>query len=141
MVRPGQGSRPLTLAPRVRPGEKSRVGRFLPTLRTRAMTSKTAIAVTADPAGDLAFDVLVREAGGESRHRVTVSPDDAARFSRLGADPARAVEAAMTFLLDREPKESILGAFDIGVIRRYFPDFDDAFPAYLAGNGVAGGST
>ena len=94
------------------------------------MTSQ--IAVTADPAGDLAFEVVVREAGGESRHRVTVSPEDAARFSRLGADPARAVEAAMTFLLDREPKELILGSFDISVIRRYFPGFDKAFPTYLA---------
>ena len=38
----------------------------------------------------------------------------------------------MRFLTDREPKEAILSAFDIGVIRRYFPDFDDAFPGYLA---------
>ena len=38
----------------------------------------------------------------------------------------------MRFLLDREPKESILGAFDMGVIRRYFPEFDDALPGYLA---------
>ena len=70
---------------------------------------------------------------------MTVSDEDAARFSKLGADPARAVEAAMAFLLDREPKESILGAFDISVIRRYFPEFDEAFPAYLArGGGEAG---
>ena len=38
----------------------------------------------------------------------------------------------MRFLTDREPKEAILSAFDIRVIRRYFPDFDDAFPGYLA---------
>jgi len=38
----------------------------------------------------------------------------------------------MAFVLDREPKEAILGAFDIAVIRRYFPEFDEAFPAYLA---------
>ena len=38
----------------------------------------------------------------------------------------------MRFLTDREPKEAILSAFDIGVIRRYFPDFDNAFPGYLA---------
>lgn len=99
------------------------------------MACKTAIVVAASPSDKLAFDVAVREAGGESRHRVTVSPGDAARFSKLGADPARAVEAAMAFLLDREPKESILGAFDIGAIRRYFPEFDKAFPAYLARSG------
>jgi hypothetical protein len=37
----------------------------------------------------------------------------------------------MRFLLDREPKESILSTFDMRVVRRYFPEFDDAFPGYL----------
>ena len=96
------------------------------------MSSKTAIVVSADSAGELTFDVVLRDANGETRRRVTVSADDAARFAALGADPARAVAAAMAFLLDREPKESIIGAFDITDIRRYFPEFDKAFPAYLA---------
>jgi hypothetical protein len=97
------------------------------------------IVVSASSAGKLTFDVVVRESRGESRHRVTVSPRDAAWFAKLGADPARAAEAAMAFLLDREPKESILGAFDINVIRGYFPEFDKAFPAYLASSvGEAG---
>ena len=38
----------------------------------------------------------------------------------------------MRFLIDREPQEAILSAFDIRVIRRYFPEFDDAFPDYLS---------
>ena len=38
----------------------------------------------------------------------------------------------MAFLLDREPKEAILRVFDISVIRRYFPDFDAAFPASIS---------
>ena len=38
----------------------------------------------------------------------------------------------MRFLLDREPKESILSAFDMRVVQRYFPEFEDAFPGYLA---------
>ncbi len=79
----------------------------------------------------MAFDVAVREASGEPRHRVTDSPDDAARFSKVGADPVRVVEAAMAFVLDCEPKESIPGGFDISVIRRYFPEIDTAFLAYL----------
>jgi hypothetical protein len=37
----------------------------------------------------------------------------------------------MLFLIDREPKESILSAFDMRVVRRYFAEFDDAFPGYL----------
>ena len=98
--------------------------------------SDAAISVIADPASALTFDVVVRDASGESRHRVTIEAGDAARWARLGAEPAHCVEAAMRFLLDREPKESILGAFDMSVIRRYFPDFDDAFPGYLARPGA-----
>ncbi len=95
-----------------------------------------AISVLAAPAGALAFDVVVRDAGGESLHKVTIGAADAARWASLGAEPAHCVETAMRFLLDREPKESILGAFDISVIRRYFPEFDDAFPRYLARSGA-----
>ncbi len=34
--------------------------------------------------------------------------------------------------LRSEPKELIFAAFDIDVIRRYFPAFDDALPSDLA---------
>jgi hypothetical protein len=40
--------------------------------------------------------------------------------------PERCLEAA--FLLDREPKESILGRFDAAVISRYFPEFERELP-------------
>ena len=89
------------------------------------------VSVTPDPARALTFDVVVRDRLGQSRHRVTMRADDAGLWAKLGADPSRCVEAAMRFLLDREPKESILSAFDMSVIRRYFPEFDDAFPGYL----------
>ena len=63
---------------------------------------------------------------------MTVPAGDASRWAELGAQPPTGVEAAMRFLLDREPKESILAAFDIDVIRRYFPEFDEALPVYLS---------
>jgi hypothetical protein len=94
--------------------------------------SNLAISVIPDPTRALAFDVIIGDAGGESRHRVTMSAEVAAAFAKLGADPRHCVEAAMRFLTDREPKEAILSEFDIQVIRRYFSDFDDAFPNYLA---------
>jgi len=94
--------------------------------------SDVAISVIPVPGRALTFDVVVGDARGESRHRVTISAEDAARWAKLGADPSHCVEAAMRFLTDREPKEAISSAFDIRVIRRYFPDFDDAFPGYLA---------
>ena len=98
------------------------------------------ISVTPDPAHALTFDVVVRDALGESRHRVTMQTDEAKRWAKLGAEPSHCVEAAMRFLVDHEPKESILSAFDMRVIRRYFPEFDDAFPRYLARSGDEPGS-
>ncbi len=137
MVCPCERSRPLRLAVgfclEEEPGPTSP-----PAFRRSSIGSKAAIVVSADAAGKGGYDVVVRESSGESRHRVTVSPDDKARFLALGADAARGVEAAMAFLLDRESKESILGAFDIAVVRRYFPDFDKALPSYLARFGDKG---
>ena len=89
------------------------------------------ISVAPHPGGELAFDVIVRDARGESRHRVTIDAAEAQSWTKLGAAPSRCVEAMMRFLLDRESKESILSAFDTNVVRRYFPEFDDAFPGYL----------
>jgi hypothetical protein len=93
--------------------------------------SGPSISVTRDPGGGLVFDVKVRDARGESRHQVTMQADEARRWAKLGAEPSHCVEAVMRFLLDREPKESILSAFDMRVVRRYFLEFDDAFPGYL----------
>ena len=94
--------------------------------------SEPSVSVTPCPGSGFTFDVIVRDARGESRHRVTIEADEAERWAKLGAEPSRCVEAVMRFLLDREPKESILSAFDTSVVRRYFPEFDDAFPGYLA---------
>ena len=86
---------------------------------------------TAD--GDpLEFDVLVREGEGESRHRVTLSRQMGERLAAGKHTPEQCIEAAFRFLLDREPKESILRRFDAAVISRYFPEFERELPRYLA---------
>jgi hypothetical protein len=79
----------------------------------------------------MAFEVIVRDSAGETRHRVTLA---AAHFARIspGITPERCIEAAFGFLLDREPKEAILGRFDISVISRCFPEFERELPRYLA---------
>jgi hypothetical protein len=85
---------------------------------------------TAD--GDpMVFDVVVRERDGESRHRVTMSPAMHQRLTGGAHTPERCLEAAFRFLLEREPKESILGRFDVTVIARYFPEFERELPRYL----------
>ena len=97
--------------------------------------SERSVSVTPCPGRGFTFDVIVRDARGESRHRVTIEANEAERWAELGAEPSRCVQAVMRFLLDREPKESILGTFDMRVVRRYFPEFDDAFPGYLVRHG------
>jgi hypothetical protein len=74
--------------------------------------------------------VVVREGGSESRHRVQVSRRDLERLAP-GETAERCVEAAFRFLLDREPKESILAEFELTVIARYFPEFERELPDYL----------
>jgi hypothetical protein len=90
------------------------------------------VTVTPLPGADpLVFDVEVAEGRGATRHRVTLSAAECARLA-AGAAPERLVEAAFRFLLDREPKESILSRFDVSVIARYFPEFARELPRYLA---------
>ena len=94
--------------------------------------SELSVTVTPCRGSGFTFNVIVRDLHGESRHRVTIEANEAERWARLGAEPSSCAEAVMRYLLDREPKESILSAFDMHAVRRYFPEFDDAFPGYLA---------
>jgi hypothetical protein len=80
----------------------------------------------------LEFAVTVREGNGETRHRVTVSRALCERLTAGQHTPESCIEAAFRFLLDREPKESILGRFDVRVISQYFPEFERELPRYLA---------
>ena len=77
-----------------------------------------------------AYAVVVREGASETRHEVTLKAADLARLG-AGHGGAALVEAAFAFLLEREPKESILARFDLSVISRYFPEFERELPRYL----------
>ncbi|HUO02111.1 MAG TPA: hypothetical protein VMU31_04985 [Rhizomicrobium sp.] len=79
----------------------------------------------------LEFDVTVRDAKGETRHHVTMRAATAEKLGRGKHAPEQVLEASFRFLLDREPKDSILGRFDIDVIARYFPEFERELPGYL----------
>ncbi|HEY8116530.1 MAG TPA: hypothetical protein VIH70_08965 [Actinomycetota bacterium] len=70
------------------------------------------------------FDVVVREGDATTEHAVSVSEAD---LDRLGAGrpPEAFVRDSFAFLLEREPKESILRSFDLSAIGRYFPEFED----------------
>ncbi len=80
----------------------------------------------------LEFEVIIREGKGETRHNVTMSRETCERLTAGKYTPERCLEAAFQFLLDREPKESILRRFDVSVISRYFPEFQRELPNYLS---------
>jgi len=76
------------------------------------------------------FDVVVRDREGDARYQVTMSRGDFECLAGGKAQPEECVRAAFQFLLDREPKESILRCFDLSVIERYFPEFHREFSRY-----------
>ena len=80
----------------------------------------------------LEFEVIVGAANGETRHHVTMPRETWERLTMGTHTPERCIEAAFRFLLDHEPKESILRRFDITVISRYFPEFKRELPGYLS---------
>ena len=69
------------------------------------------------------FRVTVREASGETRHRVDLRKSDYQDLVGGKASPEDLVKESFRFLLEREPKESIMSSFDLLVIGRYFPDY------------------
>ncbi len=86
----------------------------------------TDIAVTCDRAdGGWTCSVDLRDPDGTAtRHRVSVDPEILGRLAPGADEPTDLVRRSFAFLLAREPKESILRAFDLPVIGRYFPDYE-----------------
>lgn len=74
--------------------------------------------------------VIVHVALEGRTHEVSISVADRARLAPDHA-PDHIAEAAFRFLLDREPASAIMQRFDLMVIKRYFPDFEDRLPDYL----------
>jgi hypothetical protein len=68
--------------------------------------------------------VAVTEGASATHHRVTLSKTDHERLAGGKASPEALVTESFRFLLEREPKESILRSFDLTVIGRYFPEYE-----------------
>ncbi|MFN2544920.1 MAG: hypothetical protein ABR600_10205 [Actinomycetota bacterium] len=69
------------------------------------------------------FEVTIEAAGSSSRHVVTLSSADYDAQGDRFSEPGEFVRRCMEYLLEREPKESILPNFDVSEIGTYFPDF------------------
>jgi hypothetical protein len=70
------------------------------------------------------FLVTVKDPRGETQHEVSLRKADYERLAGGRASPEALVTASFRFLLEREPKESILRRFDLTVIGRYFPEYE-----------------
>lgn len=69
-------------------------------------------------------EVTVAGGGSETRHSVTLARADFQRLTTSGGTPEGLVRRSLEFLLEREPKESILKAFALPDIGRYFPEYE-----------------
>lgn len=69
---------------------------------------------------------------GATHHHVSVSGSTLANLAPEASEPTRLVEASFAFLLEREPRESILRSFDLPLIGRYFPEYPDEIVRRLA---------
>lgn len=71
---------------------------------------------------DTRYRVSVAEGRTATVHEVTLEEADLTRYG-AGVSPEHLIEASFRFLLEREPKESILRTFALPVIERYFPEY------------------
>lgn len=78
--------------------------------------------------------VRVRDARSTTEHEVLVDEIDlpAALDGAETPDVERLVERTFAFLLEREPKESILRRFELPVVARYFPEYPSEIARRLA---------
>ncbi|MGH2527592.1 MAG: hypothetical protein ACRDG2_12675 [Actinomycetota bacterium] len=86
---------------------------------------------TSDRQSDVStFHVSIRDEDSSTEHDVTLSASDYDRLGTKYGTPEDFVRVCFEFLLDREPKESILPRFDISVISRYFPEFESTIQGF-----------
>jgi hypothetical protein len=70
------------------------------------------------------FQVEVIDAKSSSKHTVDVPADYHRKLTGGKITPEDLVIRSFRFLLQREPKEMILGSFDLPAINRYFPEYE-----------------
>ncbi len=79
------------------------------------------------------YRVTIIEGDGRTSHTVTAEPDYAAELTAGNATTEDLLRHSFEFLLEREPKESILRRFDLSLIGHYFPEYEREIRSRLAG--------
>ncbi|MGH2357891.1 MAG: hypothetical protein ACRDGJ_07735 [Candidatus Limnocylindria bacterium] len=82
------------------------------------------ISVSCQPAGDgWRCAVRVGDDAGATVHEVAVDRDTLRRLAE-GAEPDDLVRESFRFLLEREPRGSIMRSFELPIIGRYFAEYE-----------------
>ena len=71
----------------------------------------------------LVYRVQVIEGDSKTTHKVELNRDDYQNFTDGKVTPQELIQCSFEYLLEREPKESILSSFNISVISHYFPEY------------------
>jgi hypothetical protein len=86
-------------------------------------TAEVLVRLTSEDVRSFRLTAVVREGPDATSHEVTLARDLLERLSP-NESAEGFVQRCFAFLLEREPKESILRHFDVSVIGRYFPEFE-----------------
>jgi hypothetical protein len=76
------------------------------------------------------FEVIV-EGNTTTTHRVTVTHSYYQKLTNNRVTPEMLVETSFKFLLERESNTSILSRFDLPIIERYFPEYEETIKDML----------
>jgi hypothetical protein len=79
----------------------------------------------------IVYRVEVIEEDSKTTHKVELNRDDYQNFTDGKIAPEQLVQCSFEYLLDREPKESILSSFNVSVISHYFPEYAREIISYF----------
>jgi len=70
------------------------------------------------------FLVTVEEEASLSKHAVSLDEDYYQKLTGGKWSKEELIKKSFRFLLEREPKESILSKFNLRIIKNYFPEYE-----------------
>jgi hypothetical protein len=88
--------------------------------------------IRVEPDGPGRFRVTISEGATQSAHTVSLSLGYYEKLTRKKVPEEVLIERSFQFLLEHEPKESILREFDLPLIGRYFPGYEGEIRRRLA---------
>ncbi len=81
--------------------------------------------MTVRASGSGVYQVVVGRGSTATEHEVTVPAQMVDDLGMPDTDEAILVQESFAFLLEREPATSILRRFELTVIGRYFPEYEE----------------